>query len=67
MSAKTSAERQREWRKARKDEGWQMHTIWLEPDVAKALDAAIQGSDTKQADRQRVINERLREYLNKRL
>lgn len=63
MSAKTSAERQREWRKARKEEGWQMHTIWLEPDVAKALDKAISASVKPQSERQKIINEALLKTL----
>jgi hypothetical protein len=63
MKAKTSAQRQQEWRNKRKAEGYQMHTVWLEPDVAKALDAVIQGSESKQADRQKVINQWLRKSL----
>jgi hypothetical protein len=63
MKAKTSAQRQQEWRNKRKAEGYQMHTIWLEPDVAQALDAVIQGSENKQADRQKVINQWLRKSL----
>jgi hypothetical protein len=63
MKAKTSAQRQQQWREKRKADGYQMHTIWLEPDVAKALDAAIRDSETKQADRQKVINQWLRKSL----
>lgn len=63
MKAKTSAQRQQQWREKRKAEGYQMHTVWLEPDVTKALDAVIEDSETKQADRQKIINECLRKYL----
>ncbi len=67
MKAKTSAQRQQEGRKKRKAEGYQMHTVWLEPDVAQALDAVIQDSDTKQADRQRIVNECLRRCITGQL
>lgn len=60
MSAKTLSERQRQWRDKRKKEGYQMHTIWLEPDVARGLDGLLEGSEKKQVDRQRIINEILR-------
>lgn len=60
---KTSAQRQKQWRDRRKADGYQMITIWLEPDVARALDAAVNDSGTKQAERQRVINQSLRRCL----
>jgi hypothetical protein len=63
MKAKTSAQRQQQWREKRKAEGYQMHTVWLEPDVAEALDAAIRDSETKQTDRQKIINDCLRKCL----
>lgn len=61
--AKTTAQRQRQWREKRKAEGYQQHTIWLDPDVAAALDVAIQGAESKQAERQRMINVALRKAL----
>lgn len=61
--AKTSAQRQRQWRENRKALGYQQHTIWIDPDVASALDAAITASRAKQAERQRVINECLRQLM----
>lgn len=61
--AKTTAQRQRQWRENRKAQGYQQHTVWLDPDVASALDAAISESSAKQAERQRVINDCLRLQL----
>lgn len=63
MNTKTSAQRQQQWREKRKAEGYQMHTVWLEPDVAKAIDAALKDSETKQAVRQKIINQCLRKCL----
>lgn len=63
MTGKTAAQRQRQWRDKRKAEGYQMHTFWLDPDVAQALDRVTEGSGSKQADRQRVINDALRQVL----
>jgi metal-responsive CopG/Arc/MetJ family transcriptional regulator len=39
-----------------------MVTVWLDPDVAQSLDELIQ--DKPQAERQRMINQALRDYLN---
>jgi metal-responsive CopG/Arc/MetJ family transcriptional regulator len=39
-----------------------MVTVWLDPDVAQSLDERIQ--DKPQAERQRMINQALRDYLN---
>lgn len=61
---KTPAERQKEWRERKEVEGFKMITIWLEPDVAKALSKASIESDTPFADRQKLINLALRELLD---
>lgn len=60
---KTTAERQKEWRERRKAEGYEMITVWLEPDVSKALNKAISASDKPQTERQKVINSALRNTL----
>ena len=60
---KTTAERQKEWRERRKAEGYQMLTVWLDPDVSEALKKAVMKSDTPQAERQKMINDALRKRL----
>lgn len=60
---KSAAERQRQWRQNRKADGYQMHTVWLDPDIATALDQAIESAEPKQAKRQQIINEALRKLL----
>ena len=60
---KTTAERQREWREKRKAQGYEMHTVWLDPDVAKKLNERLRNSEKKQSDRQQLINQTLRENL----
>jgi hypothetical protein len=64
MTGKTVAQRQQQWRAKRKEAGYQMHTVWLDPDVAQALDSVIEGAGSKQADRQRLINQYIRLALN---
>jgi len=62
---KPNAARQKAWRDKRKQEGYQMVTLWLDPDVAQALDTKLAGSAKKQADRQRLVNQVLRDHLGK--
>jgi hypothetical protein len=60
---KTAAERQKEWRERYKAQGYQMITVWLEPDVAKALGKVSIESDKPFAERQKIINLALREFF----
>jgi hypothetical protein len=60
---KSTAERQRQWRKKRAEQGYEMHTIWLDPDVAQLLNEKISGSDTPQAERTKLINQSVKAYL----
>lgn len=60
---KSTADRQREWRKRQKEQGYQMLTVWLDPDVSEALKTAVMKSDTPQAERQKLINYALRKLL----
>jgi hypothetical protein len=62
---KSSSERQKAWRDRRKAEGYEMHTIWLDPDVADSLAKYLEGADKPQAERTRLINEAVREMLGK--
>lgn len=62
---KTTAERQREWRQRRRDEGYEMHTVWLDPDVAELLAGATGGHRAPQGERQRIINDALRKHFRK--
>jgi len=62
---KTSAERQKEWRDRYRAKGYQMLTVWLDPDVAAALTQAVIESDTPSVDRQKLINSVIRELLDK--
>jgi uncharacterized protein (DUF4415 family) len=59
---KTTAERQKAWRQAKKKEGFEMVTIWLDPDIAQDLKRVTKGQ-RRHTERQRVINEALRRYL----
>ena len=59
----TNAHRQKAWRDKRKQDGYQMVTLWLDPDVAQALDKRLEPSLKKQADRQALINLALRKCL----
>jgi len=59
---KTTAERQKAWRTKRKAEGFSVVTVWLEPDVVTMLDAVAKGPG-QHAERQRIINAALREFL----
>lgn len=59
---KSVADRQREWRKKRREAGYQMLTVWLDPDVVGKLESRLK-STTKQAERQQLVNEVLRQNL----
>lgn len=63
MTAKTTAGRQKEWRERRKAQGYEMHTIWLDPDVAKKLNDKLRKAEKVQSQRQEIINQVLRENL----
>ena len=60
---KTNADRQKAWRDKRKADGYEMHTIWLDPDVAQGLSRLLDGSEKPQAERTRLINEAVRAML----
>ena len=60
---KSTAERQRQWRKKRAEQGYEMHTVWLDPDVVQGLNRLLDGSDKPQAERTRLINEAVRAML----
>lgn len=66
---KSGAERQKAWRKNREAEGYRMVTVWLDPDVAKALETTTDrhrpdtGRQAGHTERQRMINEALRRQL----
>jgi hypothetical protein len=60
---KTNADRQKEWRDKRKADGYEMHTVWLDPDVAEQLNKYLDGSEKPQAERTRLINEAVRAML----
>lgn len=59
---KTAAERQRAWRARRREEGYQMVTVWLDPDVSDALEQRLD-EDGRQAKLQQIINDALRAVL----
>lgn len=61
--AKSNSERQKEWRKRRKEQGYEMHTFWLEPDVADLVNEALKDSENKQKDRTKLINKALEKLL----
>ncbi len=61
--AKSNSERQKEWRKRRKEQRYEMHTFWLEPDVADLVNEALKDSENKQKDRAKLINEALKKHL----
>lgn len=61
---KTTAERQKEWRERRKAEGYEMLTIWLDPEVSVKLKKAVLESDTPLVDRQKLINLALNRLLD---
>ena len=63
QKALTDAERQKRRRQRRKDQGYEMHTIWLDPDVAKLINERVKDSPTPQAARQKLINELLLKHL----
>jgi len=63
MNAKTAAQRQREWRQRQREAGFRQHTVWIEPDIAERMQERVKGSDSPQSERQRLINDALREYL----
>jgi hypothetical protein len=63
--AKTNADRQKAWRDKRKADGYEMHTVWLDPDVAEHLNKYLDGSEKPQAERTRLINEAVRTMLNR--
>lgn len=60
---KSNSERQKAWRDKRKADGYEMHTIWLDPDVAESLGKCLDESEKPQAERTRIINEALRGFL----
>jgi len=60
---KTNADRQKAWRDKRKSDGYEMHTIWLEPDVVQGLNRLLDGSEKPQAERTRLINDAVRAML----
>ena len=60
---KTNANRQKAWRDKRKADGYEMHTVWLDPDVAEHLNKHLDGSEKPQAERTRLINEAVRAML----
>jgi hypothetical protein len=60
---KTNADRQKAWRDKRKADGYEMHTVWLDPDVAEQLNKYLDGSEKPQAERTRLINEAVRAML----
>jgi len=62
---KTNADRQKAWRDKRKADGYEMHTVWLDPDVAEQLNKYLDGSEKPQAERTRLINEAVRTMLNR--
>ena len=62
---KTNADRQKAWRDKRKADGYEMHTVWLDPDVAELLNKYLDGSEKPQAERTRLINEAVRAMLGK--
>ena len=61
---KTNADRQKAWRDKRKADGYEMHTVWLDPDVAEQLNKYLDGSEKPQAERTRLINKAVRAMLN---
>lgn len=62
MTPKTNAQRQKGWRDKRKAEGYQTHLVWLEPDVAAKLDRMIGKAGKKHVERQRIINQAIRQF-----
>jgi len=62
---KTNAHRQKEWRDKRKADGYEMHTVWLDPDVAEHLNKYLDESEKPQAERTRLINEAVRAMLDR--
>ena len=60
---KSAAERQKAWREKRKAEGYQMHTVWLDPDVSAKLEDRLGEVENKQSKRQELINKLLRKSL----
>ena len=59
---KSTAERQKAWRQKREAEGFKMVTVWIDPDVSQELEA-VTGGQSRHTERQRIINEALRQYL----
>jgi hypothetical protein len=59
MSAKTTAERQKAWRAKRQAEGHRLVTVWLDPDVA----AAVNLGSLSHAELQRLVNDAVRKAL----
>lgn len=59
----SAAERQKSWRTRRKLDGYEMHTIWLDPDVVESLTKHLEGSEKPQSERTRLINEAVRKML----
>jgi hypothetical protein len=60
---KSNSERQKLWRDKRKAQGYEMHTIWLDPDVVQGLNRLLDGSQKPQTERIRLINEAIRKML----
>lgn len=55
---KTNAERQKQWRARRQQEGYRREVVWLDPDVADLVDKALR--DNPQASLTRLINDALK-------
>lgn len=63
LPPKSAAERQRQWRKKRAEQGYEMHTIWLDPDAARLLNEKLAGSEKPQAERTKLINEAVKAHF----
>jgi len=63
LPPKSNAERQRQWRQQRIEQGYEMHTVWLDPDVADLINAKLNDSNTPQAERTKLINDAIRASL----
>ena len=55
---KTNAERQKQWRARRQQDGYRREVVWLDPDVADLVDKALR--DNPQENLTRLINEALK-------
>ena len=55
---KTNAERQKQWRARRQQDGYRREVVWLDPDVADLVDKALR--DNPQENLTRLINDALK-------